>query len=51
MEGNIYKTVVRLAILYGTEAWSTTNGQDTKIATNEMRKLARTCYVRSETMN
>ena len=39
LKGNVYKTVVRPAMLYGAETWATTRGQEARIYVNEMRML------------
>ena len=35
----VYKTVVRKALLYGAETWATTRGQEARLEVNEMRML------------
>ena len=42
---NVYKTVVRLALLYGAETWATTRGQEARLEVNEMRMLRWMCGV------
>ena len=45
LKGKIYKTVVRPALLYGTETWATTRGQEARLEVNEMRMLRWMCGV------
>ena len=42
---NIYITVARPALLYGTETWSVTNNQEQRLEVNEMRMLRWMCGV------
>ena len=44
-EGNVYKTVVRKALLYGEDTWATTRGQEARLEVNEMRMLRWMCGV------
>ena len=37
--GKIYKPVVRPALLYGSETWATTRGEEARLEVNEMRML------------
>ena len=37
LEGKVYKTVVRPAMLYGAGTWATANGQEARIKVNEVR--------------
>ena len=39
LKGKICETVVRAAMLYGTETWETTKGQEQKMEMNEMTLL------------
>ena len=45
LKGNVYKTVVRPALLYGAETWATTRGQEARLEVNEMRMLRWMCGV------
>ena len=45
LEGKVYKTVVRPALLYGAETWVTTRGQEARLEVNEMRMLRWMCGV------
>ena len=45
LKGKVYKTVVRPALLYGTETWATTRGQEARLEVNEMRMLRWMCGV------
>ena len=45
LKGNVYKTVVRPALLYGAETWATTRGQEAGLEVNEMRMLRWVCGV------
>ena len=45
LKGNIDKTVVRPALLYGSETWATTEGQEARLDLNEMRMLRWMCRV------
>ena len=45
MKLNVYKTVVRPALLYGAYTWATTRGQEARLKVNEMRMLRWTCGV------
>ena len=45
LKGNIYKIVVRPAMLYGAETWATTKGHEVRIDTNDMRLLRWMCEV------
>ena len=37
LKRNVYKTVVRPALLYGAETWATTRGQEARLEVNETR--------------
>ena len=50
-KGNVYKTVVRPALLYGAETWATTRGQEARLEVNEMRMLRWMCRVTRSEMN
>ena len=39
LQGKVYKTVVRPALLYGAETWATTRGQEAQLEVNEKRML------------
>ena len=39
LKGNVYKTVVRPALLYGAETWATARAQEARLEVNEMRML------------
>ena len=45
LKGNVYKTVVRPALLYGAEIWATTRGQEAGLEVKEMRMLRWVCGV------
>ena len=45
LKGNVYKTVVRQALLYGVETWATTTGQYALLEVNEMMMLRWMCGV------
>ena len=45
LKGKVYKTVVRPALLYGAETWTTTRGQEARLEVNEMRMLRWMCRV------
>ena len=45
LNGKVYKTVVRPALLYGAEIWATTRGQEAQLEVNEMRMLRWMCGV------
>ena len=45
LKGNVYKTVVRPALLYGAETWATTRGQEAGLEVKEMRMLRWVCGV------
>ena len=45
LKGNVYKTVVRPALLYGAETWATTRVQEARLEVNEMRMLRWMCGV------
>ncbi len=45
LKGNVYKTVVRPAMLNGTETWAITRGQEARLEVNEMRMLRWMCGV------
>ena len=45
LKGNIYKTVVRPAMLYDAETWATTRGQGARLEVIEMRMLRWMCGV------
>ena len=45
LKGNVYRTVVRPALLYGAETWATTRGQEARLEVNEMRMLRWMCGV------
>ena len=41
MKGKVYKTVVRPALLYGADPWTTTRGQEARLEVNDMTMLMR----------
>ena len=43
LKRKVYKTVVRPALLYGSEIWATTSGQEARLDVNEMRMLIWMC--------
>ena len=43
LNGNVDKTVVRPALLYGAETWATTRGQEARLEVNEMKVLICMC--------
>ena len=43
LKGKVYKMVVRPALLYGTETWATTRGQEARLEVNETRMLRWMC--------
>ena len=45
LNGEVYKTVVRLDMLYGADTWATTKGQEARLELNEMRLLRWMCGV------
>ena len=45
LRGEVYKIVVRPALLYGAETWATTRGQEARLEVNEMRLLRWMCGV------
>ena len=45
LKGNVYKTVIRPAMLYGAETWATTKRQEKRIEVTEMRMLQWMCRV------
>ena len=45
LKGKFKKTVVRPALLYGSETWATTKGQEARLEINEMRMLRWMCGV------
>ena len=44
-KGTIHGTVVRPALPYGTETWSTTKGHEMRLGVNKMRMLRWMCGV------
>ena len=51
LKGEVYKTVVTPALLYGAETWATTRGQEARLEVNEMRMLRWMCGVTRFEMN
>ena len=45
LKGNVYKTMVRPALLCGAGTWATTRGQETRLYINEVRMLRWMCGV------
>ena len=45
LKGNVYKTVVRPAQLYGADTWATTRVQEARLEVNEMRMMRWVCGV------
>ena len=45
LSGEVYKIVVRPALLYGAETWATRRGQEARLEVNEMRMLICMCGV------
>ena len=45
LNGKVYKTVVRPALLYGAETWATMRGQEARLEVNEMKTLTWMCGV------
>ena len=45
LKGNVYKTVVRTALLHCAETWATTMGQEARLEVDEMRMLRWMCGV------
>ena len=45
LKGNVYKTEVRQALLYGAETWATKRGQEAQLEVNEMRMQICMCGV------
>ena len=45
LKGKVYETVVRQALLYGADTWSTTRGQEARLEVNEMRMRRWMCGV------
>ncbi len=45
LKGEVYKTVVRPALLYGAETWATRRGQEARLEVNEVRLLRWMCEV------
>ena len=45
LKGNVYKTVVRPALLHCGETWATTRGQEARLEVDEMRMLRWMCGV------
>ena len=49
LRGKVYTTVFRPALLYGTDTWATTRGQEARLGINEMRMLIWMCRVTRRT--
>ena len=45
LNGKVYRTVVRAAMLFGAETWATTKRQESRIEVNEIRMLRWMCGV------
>ena len=45
LDGKVYKTVTRPAIIYGAETWATMKKQEQRIGINEMKTLRWMCGV------
>ena len=43
VNGKVYKTMVRPAILHGAETWATTRGQEARLEVNAMMMLRWMC--------
>ena len=49
IKGNVYRTVVRPALMYGAETWALKEAQEKKLEVAEMRMLRWMCEVTSRT--